>query len=221
MKTRLIILFITTMLLICCDSTDPNHGHNANKHMNKNSFEELVNCFEAEDRIKWQKPYEIIKGLGIEGKTVAEIGAGTGYFAFRMLNQAEKVIAVDIDKRFIDFMEQKKQQVPENLQARFETRLGEPNDPMLKHNETNVILVVNTYHHIDDRVRYFRGLQKNLDIDGKLVVVDFKKKRTPKGPPKSMRMSSNQVVEELEEAGFTDIQVDEDTLPYQYIVTAI
>jgi len=223
MKTFLPILltFIFLATLPSCDNTNPHQGHDANKHMNKSSFEDLVNRFEDSDRMKWQKPYEVIEKLGIEGKTVADIGAGTGYFAFRMLNKAKKVIAVDVDKRFIDYLEQKKSQAPDSLQARFETRQGELNDPMLKHNEVNVILVVNTYHHIDDRVRYFRGLQKNLDIDGKLVIVDFKKKRTPEGPPKKMRMSADQVVDELEEAGFTDIHVDEDTLPYQYIITAI
>jgi len=196
-------------------------GHDAIKQMNKSSFEDLVNRFEVEDRIKWQKPYEVIEKLDITGKTVADIGAGTGYFAFRMLNQAKKVIAIDVDKRFIDYMEEKKRQVPDSLQGRFETRLGELNDPMLKTNEVNVVLVVNTYHHIDNRTQYFRGLQKNLNIDGKLVVIDFKKKRTPNGPPKNMRISVEQVVEELEEAGFTHIEVDKDTLPYQYIVTAI
>ena len=221
MKTQLFILTAIVLVFMSCDNSNPRQGHDANKHMNKSSFEELVNRFENQERIKWQKPYEVIKKMGIEGKTVVDIGAGTGYFAFRMLNDAEKVIAVDVDKRFIKYMEQKKSQIPEELQARFETRLGELNDPMLKHNEANIILVVNTYHHIDDRIRYFRGLQKNLDIDGKLVVVDFKRKRTPEGPPKKMRIAASQVVEELEEAGFTDIQVDENTLPYQYIVTAI
>ncbi len=223
MKTSLYI-FLTilfTLTLPSCDNSNSHQGHDANKHMNKSSFEDLVNRFEEEDRIKWQKPYEVIDKLDIEGKTVADIGAGTGYFAFRMLNKVQKVIAIDIDKRFIDYMQQKIRQVPDSLQSRFETRLGESNDPMLKHNEVNVILVVNTYHHIDDRIRYFRGLQKNLDIDGKLVIIDFKKKRTPNGPPKKMRMAAKTVVEELEEAGFTHIEVDEDTLPYQYIITAI
>lgn len=217
-------IFLTITFVVAlpsCDNSDSHHGHHANKHMNKNSFEELVNRFEAEDRMKWQKPYEVIEKLDIEGKTVADIGAGTGYFAFRMLNKAKKVIAVDIDKRFIEYMQQKKRQVPDSLQSRFETRLGEPNEPMLKRNEVNVILVVNTYHHIDDRIKYFRNLQKTLDIDGKLVIIDFKKKRTPNGPPKKMRMAAKKVVEELEEAGFTQIEVDEDTLPYQYIITAI
>lgn len=223
MKTSLsfLLTILFVLALPSCDNSNPHHGHDANKHMNKSSFKDLVNRFEAEDRIKWQKPYEVIDKLDMEGKTVVDIGAGTGYFAFRMLNKAEKVIAVDVDKRFIDYMNQKKQQIPDSLQSRLETRLGELNDPMLKTNEANVILVVNTYHHIDNRIRYFRGLQKNLNIDGKLVIIDFKKKRTPNGPPKKMRMAAKQVVEELEEAGFTHIEVDEDTLPYQYIVTAI
>ncbi|MEZ4886957.1 MAG: class I SAM-dependent methyltransferase [Chitinophagales bacterium] len=222
---RTLVLLFTTILfaltLPSCDNSNPHQGHDANKHMNESSFEDLVSRFEDSDRMKWQKPYEVIDKMGIAGKTVADIGAGTGYFAFRMLNTAKKVIAIDVDKRFIDYMEQKKLQIPDSLQTRLETRLAELNDPRLRRNEVNIILVVNTYHHIDDRIPYFRGLQKTLDIDGKLVIVDFKKKRTPEGPPKNMRMAAKDVVSELEEAGFTHIEVDEDTLPYQYIITAI
>ncbi|MGB0932606.1 MAG: class I SAM-dependent methyltransferase, partial [Chitinophagales bacterium] len=132
MKTQLLILLPIILIFISCDNSNPHHGQDANKHMNKSSFEDLVNRFEAEDRIKWQKPYQVIDKLDIEGKTVVDIGAGTGYFAFRMLNKAKKVIAVDVDKRFIDYMNQRKRQVPDSLKSRFETRLGELNDPMLK-----------------------------------------------------------------------------------------
>lgn len=51
------------------------------------------------DRVIWQKPEMVMELLGdMKDKVVADIGAGTGFFTFRLLQQAKKVIAVDIDK---------------------------------------------------------------------------------------------------------------------------
>mgnify|MGYP003513888378 CR=1 FL=1 len=50
------------------------------------------------DRTVWQKPYEVIHRLGpLEYLTVADIGAGSGYFSFRFIHEAARVIAIDID----------------------------------------------------------------------------------------------------------------------------
>jgi 2-polyprenyl-3-methyl-5-hydroxy-6-metoxy-1,4-benzoquinol methylase len=97
------------------DSTDhsmhqkhKNHG-SANEHMNKTSFEDLIKSFEDPERIKTQKPDEAINLLGdIKGKTIMDIGAGTGYFAFRMQKKGAKVIAADVDERFQNFLSKKK-----------------------------------------------------------------------------------------------------------------
>jgi len=84
-------------------------GTLSNIFMNQRSFEDLVNAFESEDREEWQKPDEVIALLGdIRGKTIMDIGAGTGYYAFRMTAKGAKVIAADVDDRFLNYMAAKK-----------------------------------------------------------------------------------------------------------------
>jgi SAM-dependent methyltransferase len=170
----------------------------------------------------WQKPDLIINLLGdLQNKTVADIGAGTGFFAFRLVSKAKKVIAIDIDKRFVDYMDSLKiLELPENLQAKLEPRLAEPNDPHLKPGEADVILIVNTFMYIRNRAEYLKNLQKGMAANGKLIIIDFKKKRTPIGPPNEMRLPIHEVEEALYTAGFRNIETNDTALDYQYFVIA-
>ena len=93
----------------------------ANKFMHQADFHELVARSEGPARSEWQKPELVITSLGsFEGKTVADIGAGTGYFSFPIAAKAAKVIAIDIDNRFLDSIDHKKQ--TQNIGVNIETR---------------------------------------------------------------------------------------------------
>jgi ubiquinone/menaquinone biosynthesis C-methylase UbiE len=186
-------------------------------------IDHLIADFERKDRVIWQRPDKVIECLGnLEQKTVADIGAGTGYFAFRLVPKAKRVIAIDIDPRFIQFMDSTKSRVlNKNLQSRFEARLATLDDPKLRMGEVNHVMLVNTYHQIAQRPAYFEQLRKKMIKGGKLLIIDFKKKDLPVGPPKNLKLDAAQVEAELHIAGFKNIQVDEKTLDYQYIITAL
>lgn len=191
----------------------------ANQYMHQADFEMLVARFEDPSRAEWQKPEKIIASLGpLDRKTVADIGTGTGYFAFPIAKKAAKVIAIDIDKRFLDYIDHKKQ--TQKIGANIETRLTAPDSPGLKSSETDMVLIVDTYHHIEDRIQYLKKLKKGLRKDGVLVIIDFKKEKTPPGPPVELRLAEEQVESELKSAGLTVVSADRDTLPYQYIIKA-
>ena len=83
-----------------------------------------------------------------------------------------------------------------------------------------MILIVDTYHHIEGRIEYLKKLKKCLSKDGVLVIIDFKKMKTPPGPPVELRVAQEQVESELKSAGFTIVSADKDLLPYQYIIKA-
>jgi 2-polyprenyl-3-methyl-5-hydroxy-6-metoxy-1,4-benzoquinol methylase len=191
----------------------------ANKFMHGSDFHELVAHFEDPARAQWQKPNEVIASLGsLEGKIVADIGAGTGYFAFPLAKKAAKVIAIDIDQRFLDYIEHKKR--TQKVGANVETRITAPDSPGLKPDEADVVLIVDTYHHIENRIDYLKKLKKDLAKGGLLVIVDFKKEKTPPGPPVELRLAQESVESELKSAGFTVVSMDRDLLPYQYIIKA-
>jgi ubiquinone/menaquinone biosynthesis C-methylase UbiE len=190
------------------------HDNESNVHMNKTSFEDLVKLFEDSARADWQKPDEIIDLLGnLEGKMVMDIGAGTGYFAFRLAKKGAKVIAADVDERFIEYIENKRVQ-------NVTTRLVPYDNSNLKPNEVDAVLIVDTYHHIENRTDYFKIVRKGLKKNGRLMVVDFKKEETPHGPPISHRIAADDVVKELKTAGFKTFEIEEDFLPYQYVIIA-
>lgn len=174
------------------------------------------------NRVIWQKPDLVLEQLGdLSGKTVADIGAGTGFFSLRMVEMADKVIAIDIDSRFVNYLDSiKVLELPESLQARLETRLTTPNDPKLRPGEADVVIIVNTYMYIKDRVNYLRTLKSGISDGGRLLIIDFKKKRMPLGPPQEIRVPLFQAEEELYEAGYRDILTNDTSLDYQYIITA-
>lgn len=202
-------------------ATNKHKDHNeANKHMHKRKFEDLVTNFESADRASWQKPEEVIKKLGdIKGKTVMDIGSGTGYFSFKLVEAGAQVIAADVNKKFREYIQQKQKE--RNVSEDQLRTLKLPYDsPKLESEEVDAVIIVNTYHHIENRKKYFNQVLEGLKSDGKLLVVDFKKEKTPHGPPLKMRLTVQEVKKELQEAGFSQVEIDMQLLPYQYTVLA-
>ncbi len=221
MRSKAVFFVVTT--LIACIPLQPAPAaapeNAANEHMHKNNFDELVARFEERSRAEWQKPEQIIASFGsLEGKTVADIGTGTGYFAFPIAKKASKVVAIDIDQRFLDYIEQKKE--TQKTGANIETRLTGPDSAGLKPLEADMVLIVDTFHHIDNRVEYLKRMKGALRKGGVLVIIDFKKEKTPLGPPVEIRLAEEQVQSELKAAGYTIVSTDRGTLPYQYLIKA-
>lgn len=167
----------------------------------------------------WQKP-EMVLNLfdNLSSKTVADIGAGSGFFTFRLAALAKKVIAVEIDQEIVDTL---KKITPPELKNKIEVRLALPNDPQLQEEEVDAVLIVNTYIYLDNRAEYLANLWKGMKVGGKLVISDFKKKQTEVGPDIDIRVPLHEVERELEEAGFQLINTDDTSLDYQYIVLAV
>jgi len=186
------------------------------------NFESLVADYESKERGIWQKPELVISMLGdLSDKTVADIGAGTGYFTFRLVPKAKKVIGIDIDQRFIRFLDSVNVRLPAQYRERFESRLAKPNDPQLKAGEADAVVMVNTYGYIQNRIQYLKTLSKGMSPGAKLLIIDFKKNNLPIGPPEEFKVALGQVEKELITAGFALEKIDKDALDYQYIVLAV
>ncbi|MBP8726491.1 MAG: class I SAM-dependent methyltransferase [Saprospiraceae bacterium] len=173
------------------------------------------------DRTVWQKPYEVIHRLGpLEYLTVADIGAGSGYFSFRFIHEAARVIAIDIDPDLIRLMDQEKQFYRPDLRRKFEARLAEAADPKLLDGEVDVVFIANTYPYLDNRADYLRNLIPKFREGGRIMIVDFKKEPTPIGPSQSNRLAQYEVELELINAGYRLLVSDGQMLEYQYILIA-
>ncbi len=176
----------------------------------------------SDSREAWQKPSLIMNKMGnLSDRVIADIGAGTGYFAFRLLAQAKKVIAIEIDQEMIELMNSLAVTIPDASRQKFETRLSKPDDPNLKSGEVDDILIVNVIGYIEDRADYLSKCKEALSANGVIHIVDYKVKRLPiEAPDYSNRVYIHLLEEELEAAGFTNIITDDTSLEYQYIIQA-
>lgn len=211
-KTLLFALLLSlSSIQLSCD--------NANNFMNRSRFEKLVDRFESAERNAYQKPDKVMEYIGnVTDKTIMDIGAGTGYFAFRLAGVGAKVIAADVDDRFLEYMQEKMDTL--TFKHPVELRKVPYDSPNLKDAETDKVIIVNTYHHIEDRSTYFTKVKQGLKPNGELIVIDFFKKKLHVGPPKRHKVSVEEVVEELKKAGFTKFKKEIELLEYQYIITA-
>ena len=229
-----LLSFLFLVILLSCSSNDQsekNHsngdvhtkGHDskANQHMHRHgSIEELIARFDDPERNEWQQPEKVIELMGdLSNKTVLDIGAGSGYFSFRLAKTAKKVLAADVEKKFLQHIQD---QIEEKSLENIDTLLIPYDGPDSLSKEINTVIIVNTYHHIEDRITYFTELNKNLPEGAELFVVDFKKnlEEGAPGPPAAIRLSYEEVRQELKKAGFRNFSVDLELLPYQYVLKA-
>lgn len=194
--------------------TGAHHQHTA--HHRFDDAEAWAKSFESPERDAWQKPDDIIAALKLAPDAkVADIGAATGYFPVRVARVVPQghVFGADIESSMVEYLA--KRAASEGLtnltavQATVDdAKIPEPVD---------VVMMVDTYHHIEHRPAYFAKLAASLEPGGRLAIVDFRK-GSSRGPPDSEKVTPEQVAKELGEAGYVQ---DEsfDFLPEQYFVT--
>jgi cyclopropane fatty-acyl-phospholipid synthase-like methyltransferase len=188
--------------------------------MNQADFESLTRSFESSRRDSYQQPEKVLEYIGdVAGETIMDIGSGTGYFSFRLVEAGAKVIAADVDERFQEYIRIKKDRlgIPD---SKLSLRIIPYDDPLLEPGEVDKVITVNTYHHIEDRSIYFGKVRSGLKPGGVLIVIDYFKKDLPVGPPKSMKIDRETIVSELRAAGFINIETNDTLLEYQFIITA-
>lgn len=227
-KLTLVALLMSTIAIGQDDKpkNDHNHQHehghehngSANHYMHQSSMDELVERFESKERDKYQQPEKVLEYLGdIQGKKIMDIGAGTGYFSVKLAANGANVIAADVNDDFQNYL---KERIKEENISNIELRKLPYDSPELAKNEVDKVLIVNTYHHIEDRISYFKKVRKGINSDGELVIIDFFKAELPVGPPVGHKIAIDDVVLELKEAGFTEFTIEVSLLDYQYIIKA-
>jgi predicted methyltransferase len=187
-------------------------------HTHRHGFsdaEKWAHVFDDPERDAWQKPHQVIQALALKPDAiVADIGAGTGYFAARLANMLPKgtVYAVDIEPAMVKYLGERARR--EGL-GNLKPVAGLPGDPRLPA-KADLILLVDVYHHIEDRGRYFRSLAASLKPGGRLAVIDFRLD-SPNGPPKEARIAPERVKAEMKGAGYT-LAEEHGFLPNQYFL---
>jgi ubiquinone/menaquinone biosynthesis C-methylase UbiE len=220
MKKTALILLLGCLVAIQPITAQSDHGHGDDATVSHSfeSAEDWARHFDAPDRREWQKPEAVLRMLAIEdGQTLADLGCGTGYFTVllsALVGPAGKVYAVDIEQAMLDHVMSR-----EDLPAldNVVPVLAEPADPLLPENEIDLILTVNTWHHINGRIKYLKKLQRALKPHGRLVIVDWREGDLPMGPPAGHKLDRDKVIKELAKAGW-ELTTEGTALAYQYVL---
>ena len=187
-------------------------------HTHEHSFSDAdkwSQVFDDPQRDAWQKPHEVIQALALNPDAlVADIGAGTGYFSVRLAHSVPqgRVYAVDTEPDMVKHLaERAKRDGLTNLTP----VSAQPADPKLPE-KVDLVLLVDVYHHVENRERYFKALSNWLKADGRVAIIDFRMNSTS-GPPKSARIAPERVKAELKSAGYAVVQ-EHAFLPNQYFL---
>lgn len=173
---------------------------------------------ERPEREDEEAPAKAIDALGLKpGMVVADIGAGSGYYASRMAKRvgpAGKVYATDIQPGMIAILERR---IASEGLTNVTTVLGAMDDPRLPAQSIDLAIMVDVYHELQEPQVFLQRLKAAFKPGGRLVLLEFRKE-DPKVPILEVhKMSVAEVKQELEAEGYVLDRVI-DVLPWQHII---
>ena len=186
-------------------------------HHGFKTAEDWVQVFDDPARDAWQQPDRVVAALALTpAMTVADIGAGTGYFTVRLARAMPQgqVIATDLEPDMVRYLDERAQR--EGL-TNIRAIVTPADDPQLAPGSVDRILVADVWHHVNGRETYARKLAAALKPGGTVTIVDFKLDAT-RGPPAKFRLAPSAVIAELASAGLIAKVAFE--LPDQYVIVA-
>lgn len=164
-----------------------------------------------------EQPQQLVDALNLKpSDVVADIGAGTGYFSFRMARQLPKgkVLAVDIQPEMLDMISFLKQ---ENHISNIEPILGIVTNPNLPANSVNLALMVDAYHEFSHPNEMMQGIVRALKPGGRVVLVEYRREN-PFIPIKALhKMTQNQARKEMQAVGLQWLET-KSFLPSQHVM---
>ena len=168
-------------------------------------------------RDREEKTSRLVQNLPLQpGNMVADIGAGTGYFSFRLAERLPQgtVMAVDIQQEMLDIIESRKL---EGYSGNVETVLGTERDPKLRAASVDLILLVDAYHEFSWPREMGEAMSMALKPGGRLILVEYRGE-DPSVPIKRLhKMTQKQARKEMRAVGL-EWESTEDFLPQQHFM---
>ena len=182
--------------------------------------EKYIAFLERPDRAEWQRPEIIVKALHLGGtETVADLGAGSGYFTFRLAAALPegKVYAIDVEPEMLRHIHHKT--MSEGV-GNIEVVLATYDDPKVSE-DTDLVFICDVLHPVQGRQPWLKRIGDALRPGSKLVLVEFMEGDLPAGPPASIKISRDEIVSLTENAGFRLAEDHSDLLPYQHFLVFV
>jgi len=166
------------------------------------------------ERDTWQRADDIIKLLKIKpGSHVADIGCHEGYMTIKLsreVNGKGMVYAVDVEQGKLDLL---KKHLAERKIENVNLIKGDYDDPKLPANSLDAVIILDTYHEMDDHDKILQHVMASLKYGGRLIlcepIAEARKKLTRAEQEKKHELGMNFALEDLKKAGF-DIIVQKD-----------
>jgi len=180
-------------------------------------FEEVadyITFLERADRALWQKPDAIVAALNLFGdENILDLGAGSGYFTFRFAQALPRgtVLATDTEPEMVRHIHH--QVLAEGLDN-VRVELVEPGDPDVPAS-TDLVFICDVLHHVPEPGAWLSKIAGQLHSEARLVLIEFKEGALPEGPPESMKISRQELVDLASGAGLRLDVEHAGLLPYQ------
>jgi putative heme-binding domain-containing protein len=180
------------------------------------SVSENIAFFDRPERAKVERTDDLMRALEIQqGAHIADLGAGTGYFTWRLAQQAGpsgKVTAVDIQQRMLDLAAAA---VSQHKLSNVDYTLAGEDNPHLPERSFDMVFIAHSFHEFVDPEPIMAAVRRSLKPDGRLVVVEYAKEN-PSAPASSLhKMSFDEMRGEIEPLGF-ELDRILDVLPVQH-----
>jgi len=216
---KLILLCLTLFVLplsVAAQDAVPRDEHEM--HRLHNDPKAYIGALEDPKRDTYQKPQEVMTALGIKsGEVIADIGAGSGYFTFRLAHHVGgkgKIYAVDVSPDMILHINRR---IRELNVSNIVSVLSDPDDPLLPDHSIDRFFFSESWHHIETQAKYLALMKRMLKPGGEVVMIDFQKKDLPLGPPLQMKIGREDLIKQMESHGFR-IRKEYTFLPYHYFL---
>lgn len=176
--------------------------------------EQYIAFLERPDRALWQKPDAVVAALGLEGtETVFDLGAGSGYFSFRFASALPRgrVIAADTEAEMVRHIHHRT--MVEGI-GNVEARMIDPADPSVPA-DADLVFICDVLHHVESRALWLGSIAAAMRSGARLVLIEFKEGDLPEGPPETMKIPRDTLVDLVTTAGLVLDSEQGDLLPYQ------
>jgi arsenite methyltransferase len=190
-------------------------------HRRPTDIKQYLERLDSEERDQHQKPRQVIDALNLKpGLTVADLGSGSGYFTRRFIEavtETGKVYAVDVEPEMLKYTEESIVHMHRSYSVEF--ILARPDNPKLPYGSIDLLFVCNTYHHLEERAKYFSDTKSSLKPGGRIAIIDFyhDERSGELGFPKHHLVPRETVIAELTEAGYRLVR-EHTLLPRQYFL---
>lgn len=172
-----------------------------------------LSYLESGGRDQWQKPQEVLAALRLApNATVADIGAGGGYFTERFarhLDAGGRVYAVDVQDIMIDKL---RRRVRDRGLSNVQVVKGAFDDPGLPPASCDLFFFSSVYGEIEDRAGYLQKVRRCLRPGGRVAILEYRPDAKAPGPPHHIRLRAEQIAQEFQAAGF-ELAEEFDFLP--------